>query len=458
VHPILSGTTDREAPKLASHPCFNQEARHTNARIHLPVAPRCNMQCNYCNRKYSCVNESRPGVTCAILKPGQAIEYLRRYTEKLKNLTVVGIAGPGDPFACASETLETLRMVKAEFPHLLLCVASNGLNLLPYVEDLAAVGLSHITVTVNAVDPVIGAKFYEWIVADGQRYKGIEAAAMLWERQRKSIRALAAKGVIVKINTIYTPGINDAHIEQVAQTVAVLGATILNIMPLLPTANTPFASVAEPDRKAVQQARSRAVHYLPQMTHCSRCRADAVGLLGEADTREKFELLQISAQSSVEIAAPVVGPGVAAGDGLPMTLSPQLRLITTAERPYVAVASRDGLFVNQHLGEASQLRIYRPSERRSTLVDIRNIATEAGGSTRWLSMIDKLKDCCGVLVSGAGAVPRKIFAHHGITVAIVEGLIDEALGATATGGDLMFMVKPKFVCGSSCGGEADGCA
>jgi nitrogen fixation protein NifB len=137
-----SGSIAEASSRLATHPCFNQEARHTHARIHLPVAPRCNMQCNYCNRKYSCVNESRPGVTCAILTPRQALEYLRRYTEKLKNLSVVGIAGPGDPFACPSETLETLRLVKAEFPHLLLCVASNGLNLLPYVDDLAALGLS----------------------------------------------------------------------------------------------------------------------------------------------------------------------------------------------------------------------------------------------------------------------------------------------------------------------------
>jgi nitrogen fixation protein NifB len=147
-----------------------------------------------------------------------------------------------------------------------------------------------------------------------------------------------------------------------------------------------------------------------------------------------------------------------AGNGLPMTLSAELTLIPTPERPYVAVASRDGLFVNQHLGEATQVRIYKPSEKRSILVDIRNIASEAGGAARWLSMIDKLKDCCGILVSGAGATPRKIFAHQGITVAIVEGVIEEALGATAKGRDLMFMVKPRFVCGSSCGGEADGCA
>jgi nitrogen fixation protein NifB len=454
----VSGATSQSASKLATHPCFNQEARHANARIHLPVAPRCNMQCNYCNRKYSCVNESRPGVTCAILTPGQSIEYLRKYTEKVANLSVVGIAGPGDPFACANETIETLRMVKAQFPNLLLCVATNGLNLFPYVDELADIGLSHITVTVNAVDPVIGAKFYEWMLVDGKRYEGLEAATMLWERQRKSIRALAARGVIVKVNTIYTPGINDAHIEQVAQTVAALGATILNIMPLLPTANTPFAIIKEPEKKAVQQARALAARYLPQMTHCSRCRADAVGLIGEENTQKNIELLQISAQSGIASSLPGSNTAFDAGNGLPMTLSSELRLVTTPERPYIAVASRDGLFVNLHLGEATQVRIYKPSERRSTLVDIRNIASEAGGAARWLSMIDKLKDCCGILVSGAGATPRKIFAHQGITVAIVEGVIEEALGATAKGSDLMFMVKPKFVCGSSCSGEADGCA
>jgi nitrogen fixation protein NifB len=396
-------------------------------------------------------------VTCAILTPGQSIEYLRKYTEKVSNLSVVGIAGPGDPFANASETLETLRMVKARHPHLLLCVASNGLNLFPYVDELAAIGLSHVTVTVNAVDPRIGAKFYEWMAVDGVRYEGVEAAELLWDRQRMAIRALAEKGVIVKINTIYTPGVNDAHIEQIAQTVSVLGATILNIMPLLPTANTPFATIKEPEKRAVQQARALAGRYLPQMTHCSRCRADAVGLIGEENTQKNIDLLQISAQLP-SIAIPVSAPVIDIEIAMPMTLSSQLRLAPTQERPFVAVASRDGLFVNQHLGEATHVRIYKPSERRSTLVDIRSIASEAGGSARWLSMIDKLKDCCGILVSGAGAVPRKIFAHHGITVAIVEGVIDEALGATATGGDLMFMVKPKFSCGSTCNGGADGCA
>jgi nitrogen fixation protein NifB len=458
MNPAQSEPTAQVSSLLATHPCFNQEARHTHARIHLPVAPRCNMQCNYCNRKYSCVNESRPGVTCAILNPAQAIEYLRGYTKRLPNLSVVGIAGPGDPFACADETLETLRQVKANFPHLLLCVASNGLNLLPYVEDLVAVGLSHITVTVNAVDPVIGAKFYEWMSIDGHRYEGVEAASALWERQRRSIQALAARGVVVKVNTIYVPGMNGTHIDQVSQTVSVLGATILNIMPLLPTADTPFATIPEPDKKVVQMARAIASRYLPQMTHCSRCRADAVGLIGEENRQKNIDLLQIAARPARTPAGPST-PTLQNIDSQPSreALS-ELRIIPTRERPYVAIASRDDLRINRHLGEATQVSIYKADAIRSTLIETRRIATEAPGAARWLSIINKLHDCCGIFVSGAGAVPRKIFAHYGIPVAITDDSIDEVLKTLAMGGDLSQMTKQSFSCGASCRSDASGCA
>jgi nitrogen fixation protein NifB len=447
-----------DAEKLANHPCFNQEARHAYARVHLPVAPRCNMQCNYCNRKYSCVNESRPGVTSAVLSPGQAIHYLRKITGQIKNLSVVGIAGPGDPFACASETLETLRMVKAEYPALLLCVASNGLNLPPYVKDLAAIGISHVTVTVNAVNPEIGAKFYNWMMVDGRRYHGLEAGAALWEKQKQSIQALASAGITVKINTIYVPGINDAHMADVAKTVSVLGASILNIMPLLPTAGTPFGAIPEPDRDAIKFARAQASQYLPQMSHCSRCRADAAGMIGEDNSQKSMELLQISAQDSLASEGTTPSMALDAENGLPMTMSPRLRMQPTADRPYIAVASKEGTFINQHLGAATHMRIYRPSAKPSALVDTRSISSESGGAVRWLDMIEQLKDCCGILVSGAGAMPRKLFAHHGITVGIVEGLIDEALAATARGDDLMFMSRSGFSCStSSCSGDQAGC-
>ena len=119
------------------HPCFSPQARHTSARVHLPVAPRCNVQCRFCDRKFDCTNESRPGVTSRVLAPEEALDYLARVRAKLPQLAVVGIAGPGDPFANAGETLETLRLVRSAHPDLRLCVATNGLELPAYAADLA---------------------------------------------------------------------------------------------------------------------------------------------------------------------------------------------------------------------------------------------------------------------------------------------------------------------------------
>jgi nitrogen fixation protein NifB len=42
------------------HPCFSENARHTTGRIHLPVAPKCNIQCNFCDRKYDCIMNQGP--------------------------------------------------------------------------------------------------------------------------------------------------------------------------------------------------------------------------------------------------------------------------------------------------------------------------------------------------------------------------------------------------------------
>ena len=97
-----------------------------------------------------------PGVTSAVLKPKQAIAYLEQVLEAEPRITVAGIAGPGDPFANPKETLETIRLIRRRFPDLLLCLATNGLGLPPYLDELAELQVSHVTLTVNAVDPEIG--------------------------------------------------------------------------------------------------------------------------------------------------------------------------------------------------------------------------------------------------------------------------------------------------------------
>ncbi|HDL15175.1 MAG TPA: hypothetical protein ENH28_03335, partial [Euryarchaeota archaeon] len=53
-------------PKVKNHPCYSKEAHSKFGRIHVPVAPKCNVQCNYCVRKYDCANENRPGVTTRV--------------------------------------------------------------------------------------------------------------------------------------------------------------------------------------------------------------------------------------------------------------------------------------------------------------------------------------------------------------------------------------------------------
>ena len=115
------------------HPCFNAEVKGECGRLHLPVAPKCNILCNYCNRKFDCVNESRPGVSSALLSPHQAVSYMEQVLAKEPRITVAGIAGPGDPFANPRETMKTIRLVRERFPEILLCLASNGLGLLPYL-------------------------------------------------------------------------------------------------------------------------------------------------------------------------------------------------------------------------------------------------------------------------------------------------------------------------------------
>src|SRR3990172_4236049 len=60
--------------KVRTHPCYSVEAHHHYARMHLAVAPKCNIQCNYCSRRYDCINESRPGVTSNVLTPEEAVE------------------------------------------------------------------------------------------------------------------------------------------------------------------------------------------------------------------------------------------------------------------------------------------------------------------------------------------------------------------------------------------------
>lgn len=264
---------------VTDHPCFYGSARARWGGVHLPVAPECNIQCNFCNRLYDCANENRPAVTRGILEPGNVLTHLDMLFRRRCDISVVGIAGPGDPLCEPERTLETVRAISSVYPDLLLCISTNGLNLSEYIDDLAEAGVTHITVTINAVDPFIGQKIYSRVTINNHTYQGIEAAEILFSRQREAIVRLKKRGIIVKINTVVIPGINVDHIEIIAEEVARLGADVMNCIPMIPVPDTIFEPLGEPTGGGIERIRHSASIHIPQMYHCQRCRADAVGLL-----------------------------------------------------------------------------------------------------------------------------------------------------------------------------------
>lgn len=414
-----------------NHPCFSSGAKHKFGRIHLPVAPECNIQCNYCDRDFQCVNESRPGVTISVLTPLQSANYLDAVLEKIHNISVVGIAGPGDPFANADETLETLRIVRKRHPEIALCLATNGLELPKYVDDIAALNVSHLTVTVNAVIPEVGSMIYAWARFNGRIYRGIDAAALILEKQINGIGMAKEAGITVKINTVVIPGINDNHVTDIARLMANMKVDIMNCIPLFHVAGTTFAHIDPPTAEKIGALRKEATRYLPQMEHCGRCRADAVGLIGETQQAEIGELLRNAT-----------------------------RIPVTVERPFVAVASMEGIFVNQHLGEAGQLWIFGMDRGQIKLLENRPTPIAGNGDGRWAQIVTILRDCNNLLVSGIGPNPQKIIERAGIGVIVMDGLAREGLEAIYFNRDIpKILLKTPGRCGigKECTGTGIGC-
>lgn len=416
---------------LTRHPCFNPDIKGRYGRVHLPVAPKCNIKCNYCDRRYDCVNESRPGVTSTILTPQQACLYMEKVLEQEPRITVAGIAGPGDPFANAEQTMETLRLIRKKFPDIILCLASNGLAIGPYIEELAGYNISHVTITVNTVDPEIGQRIYGWVRDGKVVYRGKKGAGLLLERQLSAIRMLKKNGMVVKVNTIVIPGINDGHVERVALRMKGLGVDLLNCMAMFPNVGTPFAQVPQPSKETMTAIRNMAERYLPQMRHCTRCRADAVGLLDDDKTHEFRGCLSSCAR---------------------MPANP------SEHRPFVAVTTMEGVLINQHLGEAHGFQIWGQEKDGYHMVEERPAPEPGGGIKRWMKLARILHDCQAILTSGMGKTPREILSRSGIRPLEMSGFIKDGLEAVFTGKDLdRFRARRNPCAQGGCGGTGGGC-
>lgn len=415
------------AERVRNHPCYSEEAHHHFARMHVAVAPACNIQCNYCNRKYDCANESRPGVVSERLTPAQAVRKVLAVAAEVPSLSVVGIAGPGDPLANPRRTFETLEGVARAAPDLKLCLSTNGLALLDHVERLAAAGVQHLTVTLNAVDPEAAARIHPWISWRGRRLHGAEAARILIDRQLAGIARAVELGILCKVNSVVIPGVNDRHLPEVARRVKALGVFLHNLMPLIsaPEHGTHYGLAGQrgPTRAELEAVQRACEVDARLMRHCRQCRADAVGRLGE-DRNPAFSFARLPA-GPIQVAGDVRAAHRAAVERRRERLDAarQEALKGVAELPVelsarVAVATKGDGLVNQHFGHAREFLVYDVDREGARLVGHRKVERYcAGGDGEEDVLVDvvrTLSDCHAVLVARIGRCPGGQLAAAGI--------------------------------------------
>jgi nitrogen fixation protein NifB len=413
--------------KVKNHPCYSEEAHHHYARMHVAVAPACNIQCNYCNRKYDCSNESRPGVVSERLTPERAAKKVLAVASNIPQMTVLGIAGPGDPLANPEKTFRTFELVTKTAPDIKLCLSTNGLMLPDYVDRIKALNIDHVTITINMIDPEIGAKIYPWIFYNKKRYEGVEAARILSERQLLGLEMLTAHGILCKVNSVMIPGVNNHHLVEVNKAVKSRGAFLHNIMPLIsaPEHGTVFGLAGRrgPTAQELKALQDSCEGEMNMMRHCRQCRADAVGLLGEDRsnefTTEKVMAMEVhydlelrqAYQEDVESRRAAV---VAARNAELATLAGNNSDIAIL----IAVATKGSGRINQHFGHAKEFQVYEVSTSGAKFVGHRRVDNYCQGGfgeeESLETVIRAINDCVAVFMSRIGHCPREGLLKAGI--------------------------------------------
>ncbi|HUW36147.1 MAG TPA: nitrogenase cofactor biosynthesis protein NifB [Rhodocyclaceae bacterium] len=415
--------------KVKNHPCYSEEAHHHYARMHVAVAPACNIQCNYCNRKYDCANESRPGVVSEKLTPEQASKKVLAVASTIPQMTVLGIAGPGDPLANPEKTFKTFELISKTAPDIKLCLSTNGLMLPEHIDTIARFNVDHVTITVNMVDPEVGQHIYPWIYYKNKRWTGIDAARILTERQMLGLEMLTERKILCKVNSVMIPGINDKHLVEVNRAVKSRGAFLHNIMPLIsaPEHGTVFGLNGQrgPTAQELKALQDSCEGEMNMMRHCRQCRADAVGLLGE-DRSAEFSTEKIDAmkvvydaetrkayQETVELERQATVAAKRAEQE-------QLAQLADAEgiSMLIAVATKGHGRVNEHFGHATEFQIYEVDAKGAKFVGHRRVDLYCQGGygeeDSLQTVIRAINDCHAVFVAKIGGCPKDDLKQAGI--------------------------------------------
>ncbi|MBU7586569.1 MAG: nitrogenase cofactor biosynthesis protein NifB [Nostoc sp. TH1S01] len=424
--------------RIAKHPCYSEEAHHHYARMHVAVAPACNIQCNYCNRKYDCANESRPGVVSELLTPEEAAHKALVIAGKIPQMTVLGIAGPGDPLANPDKTFRTFELIADKAPDIKLCLSTNGLMLTEYIDRIKQLNIDHVTITLNTIDPEIGAQIYSWVHYKRKRYRGIEGARILLEKQLEGLQALRDADILCKVNSVMIPGINDQHLVEVNKAIRERGAFLHNIMPLIsaPEHGTHFGLTGQrgPSQKELKAVQDQCAGNMKMMRHCRQCRADAIGLLGEDRSQEftKENFLEMSPEYDLS-KRQEVHEGIEKFREEIKAAKEKAKAgkQQAANNPkiLVAVATKGGGLVNQHFGHVKEFQVYEVDGNEVRFISHRKIDQYCQGgygeAATAENIMKTIADCKAVLVSKIGNCPKEKLHEAGIQTVEAYDVIEK---------------------------------
>ncbi|MHA2070419.1 MAG: radical SAM protein [Candidatus Thorarchaeota archaeon] len=261
------------------HPCWSHSRKHIWERIHLPVARSCNVKCSFCDRKHaSRCHTPSPGSSRILMTPNEAVKRTLEEIKRRPNLRIAAVSGPGEPLA-NDPTFDTLQGIKTAIPDIHFCISTNGILLANKITRILKFDVETVSVSISTVNPSSAARIYEWAVIDGKLLRGEEMGKLVIEKQLEGICKASRAGIRVKVNTILIPTINGQDIGDLASEVSRAGATLQNIVPLVPTAN--MMEFSAPSQVELETARQAASLYIDQFHHCHQCRSDVVGIPGD---------------------------------------------------------------------------------------------------------------------------------------------------------------------------------
>lgn len=352
--------------------------------LQLPIAPRAQAGLRF-------ASPGKPGRTLLL---AEAMGLIDQTLEQGRVLEMVELTGPGDPLATPDLTLECVMAIRNRYPELPITISTLGLGIKPLFAELVGFGV-HFNLQVDAVRPEVVAKIFTWVRPEKKTIPLTEVAPLLVEEQAKAIRACVKAITPLTISSTVYPGLNDEHIEEIARTVAKLGADTMTLRP--------FISCGAEDEP-----------------------------LGPTNGR----LITLAGLVTKHLAlaeAPVTIGTSRNGSATGCASAPDNRPRPRQGRANVAVLSGNGMDIDLHLGQAIKALIYGPrQDGLACLLEARDLPEPGGGDGRWQKVAGILDDCFVLLAASAGQKPREILGRHGLALLItdenIEGTVEVLFG------------------------------